>query len=164
MFPAGSQFDDFRPSVLIPREEVERRAGYKKSKIYAWIRFKRFPPPVRPGRWDEAEVEAWIARQKAGRNGNDRQNVQDTGSQTWHGLGVSPSSASISANGKDAIGCKNCVLARREILQLFKELGLVVLDKPERIRDLERENRKLRQLIAQLAAQTDGRSMLYEQR
>ena len=164
MLQAGSQFDYFRPPVLIPRKEVERLTTYKKSRLYAWIKEGTFPRPVRPGRWDAAEVEAWIARQKAERNGNDRNIPKDAGSQTLHGLGVSPLPASISANGQETSRCRSCDLARREILQLFRELGLDVLDKPARIKELERENKKLRQMIAQLAAQTDGRLMLDEQR
>jgi len=160
MIQAGSQFDRFTPSVLIPMKEVERRTSYKKSRIYQWIKEGTFPHPARPGRWDVSEVENWICRSKANREGNDDRIAQNNGSRGRHDLDGPTLPTSISANRQDPIRCTNCDFAKREVLQLFKELGLVILDKPERVKELERENKKLRQLIAQLAGQTDGGNSL----
>ena len=50
---------------LLPRGEVERRTGYRKSALYARIAEGTFPPPRRDPvngsvRWLESEVQAWI--------------------------------------------------------------------------------------------------------
>ena len=50
---------------LLPRREVERRTGYKKSAIYARIDAGTFPPARKDPetgtvRWLESEVQAWI--------------------------------------------------------------------------------------------------------
>jgi prophage regulatory protein len=51
-----------RPS-LMRMPEVERRTGLKKSALYAQIKNKKFPAPVRMGEltgFVESEVESWI--------------------------------------------------------------------------------------------------------
>jgi predicted DNA-binding transcriptional regulator AlpA len=58
------------PSILIRINEVAARTGYKKSAIYGWIQEQTFPSPIRPGRWDSAEVEEWIRQNKARRPNN----------------------------------------------------------------------------------------------
>jgi prophage regulatory protein len=55
---------------LLPRAEVERMTGFKRSAIYARIAAGTFPAPLRePGtgtvRWLESEVVAWIEAAKA---------------------------------------------------------------------------------------------------
>ena len=57
---------------LLPRREVERRTGYRKSALYARIAAGTFPAPRREPetgsvRWLESEVQAWI----------------DTAARTW---------------------------------------------------------------------------------
>lgn len=54
-----------RPHVrLIPMSEVEGRVSMKKSAIYARIKAKTFPAPVKEGEatagFVESEVDAWI--------------------------------------------------------------------------------------------------------
>lgn len=51
---------------LLPRAEVERMVGFKRSAIYARIASGTFPQPLRDPetgavRWLESEVAAWIA-------------------------------------------------------------------------------------------------------
>ena len=50
---------------LLPLEQVIDLVGLKKSKIYALLKEKRFPAPLRLGtrtvRWQESLVRAWIA-------------------------------------------------------------------------------------------------------
>lgn len=74
---------------LLPRGEVERMTGFKRSAIYARIAAGTFPAPLRePGtgtvRWLESEVEAWIASAReswsrgggvAGRTTDDQKNA-----------------------------------------------------------------------------------------
>lgn len=50
---------------LLPRREVERRTGYRKSAIYAKVAAGTFPAPRRDPetgtvRWLESEVQTWI--------------------------------------------------------------------------------------------------------
>lgn len=54
------------PEKLLRLPQVEDATGLKKSTIYAFLRNKSFPTPVRiaSGRavaWRESEVQAWIA-------------------------------------------------------------------------------------------------------
>ena len=42
----------------------------KSPAIYRRIQEQKFPSPVRPGRWDAAEVEEWIMQNKASRPNN----------------------------------------------------------------------------------------------
>ena len=63
-------FEQLTPTILIRIEEVKARTGYEKSAIYGWIKEQKFPSPVRPGRWDAAEVEEWIRQNKARRPNN----------------------------------------------------------------------------------------------
>ena len=59
--------------VIIRLPEVMRRTGLSKSTIYARIKARTFPQPVRlggdagPGDWLEHEVEAWLALRVAAR-------------------------------------------------------------------------------------------------
>lgn len=51
---------------LLPRAEVERRCGFKRSKLYMLIAAGTFPKPLRDPatgavRWLESEVDAWVA-------------------------------------------------------------------------------------------------------
>lgn len=51
---------------LLPRSEVERRTGFKRSALYARIAKGTFPAPRREPetgtvRWLEGDVEAWKA-------------------------------------------------------------------------------------------------------
>lgn len=50
---------------LLPRREVERRTGWRKSALYARMAAGTFPLPRRDPqtgtvRWLESEVQAWI--------------------------------------------------------------------------------------------------------
>lgn len=52
--------------ALLPRAEVERRVGFKRSAIYARIAAGKFPAPLRDPetgavRWLESEITDWIA-------------------------------------------------------------------------------------------------------
>ena len=53
---------------LLPRHEVERLTGFKRSHLYARIAAGTFPSPRkdpdggRAVRWRESDVLAWIAR------------------------------------------------------------------------------------------------------
>ena len=62
-----------RPERLIRLEEVCRRAGLGKTKIYALIKEGRFPPPYKISpfisRWSERELVAWIDEVKHGFEG-----------------------------------------------------------------------------------------------
>lgn len=46
-----------------------KATGLGRSSIYAFIRSKEFPPPIKIGprasAWDDAEVDAWLAGRKA---------------------------------------------------------------------------------------------------
>ncbi|MCP5306051.1 MAG: AlpA family phage regulatory protein [Chromatiaceae bacterium] len=53
---------------LLPTKSVEDRVGRRKSWIYGEVDAGRFPLPVRPGLWLEAEVEQWIDEQIAKRD------------------------------------------------------------------------------------------------
>ena len=58
-------------SYLLPRSEVERRVGLKRSAIYDRIGKGTFPKPVhfignRTVRWREADVEKWKEDQLVG--------------------------------------------------------------------------------------------------
>lgn len=51
---------------LLPRAEVERMVGFKRSAIYARMSAGTFPLPLRDPetgavRWLESEVAAWVA-------------------------------------------------------------------------------------------------------
>jgi prophage regulatory protein len=63
---------DIAPSErLLPRAEVEKRVGLKRSAIYELMARGEFPKPVRAGagvRWVESEIAAWIAARIAERN------------------------------------------------------------------------------------------------
>lgn len=52
---------------LLPRAEVERLVGFKRSAIYARMAAGTFPLPLRDPetgavRWLESEIRAWIAQ------------------------------------------------------------------------------------------------------
>lgn len=52
--------------TLLPRAEVERRVGFKRSAIYARMAEGKFPTPLRDPetgavRWLESEIDAWVA-------------------------------------------------------------------------------------------------------
>jgi len=54
-----------RPPVLLPRAEVERRVGLKRSAIYDRIARRTFPQPIRDLDsasvwWLESDITAWI--------------------------------------------------------------------------------------------------------
>ena len=81
-----------RPPVFLPRAEVERRVGLRRSAIYRRIRDKCFPQPVRDiGSetvwWLESEIEDWqrariAAREAAEHGATDQPAEQKTGSTT----------------------------------------------------------------------------------
>lgn len=52
---------------LIPIAKVEELTGFKSSKLYALIRQKQFPAPLKLGartaRWPETRVLAWVQAQ-----------------------------------------------------------------------------------------------------
>lgn len=55
---------------LLPRAEVERMVGLKRSAIYARMEAGTFPRPLRDPdtgmvRWLESEIRAWIAQAAA---------------------------------------------------------------------------------------------------
>ena len=53
---------------LLPIREVEKRVGWKQSKIYNMVREGTFPAPFKMGRinqWAASEITAWIEEQKA---------------------------------------------------------------------------------------------------
>lgn len=55
------------PKSRPAKEGVSGRVGMHPSTIYAEIKAKRFPEPVKLGRssrWSEAEVDAWIEARK----------------------------------------------------------------------------------------------------
>lgn len=55
---------------LIDLKEVMHQVGIGKTKIYARLKRKEFPAPVKLGfatRWSQVEVQAWIEEQKAAR-------------------------------------------------------------------------------------------------
>lgn len=58
--------------VLLELAEVERRSGMKKSAIYAKIKAKKFPAPVKvdgyASRWVESEIQQWIDALKEARD------------------------------------------------------------------------------------------------
>ena len=56
---------------LVRLPEVERRVGYRKSKIFGAVATGAFPQPVRLGRvvaWVEGELDAWINARSAERD------------------------------------------------------------------------------------------------
>jgi prophage regulatory protein len=52
---------------LIPIAKVEELTGFKTSKLYALIRDRQFPAPIKLGtrtaRWPESKVLAWVQAQ-----------------------------------------------------------------------------------------------------
>ncbi|MCZ8112808.1 MAG: AlpA family phage regulatory protein [Rubrivivax sp.] len=52
---------------LIPIAGVEELTGFKSSKLYALIRLRQFPAPIKLGtrtaRWPESKVLAWVQAQ-----------------------------------------------------------------------------------------------------
>lgn len=59
--------------VFLPRAEVERRVGLRRSAIYRRMQEGRFPQPVRDIDsasvwWLESEIEAWQRERIAARN------------------------------------------------------------------------------------------------
>ena len=54
-----------QPNRLLRLPDVEGAVGLKKSAIYAGVRNKTFPAPVRLSRrcvcWPESAIQAWIA-------------------------------------------------------------------------------------------------------
>lgn len=59
-------------TMILRREEVERRTGYKHTTIYQKMKDGEFPKPVRLGAravgWLECEVEAWLEQRIAARD------------------------------------------------------------------------------------------------
>ena len=55
------------PERLLKRDEVQRRIGYGRSKLFAEVAAGRFPRPVSISRtrkaWLESEVDTWIRAQ-----------------------------------------------------------------------------------------------------
>jgi prophage regulatory protein len=61
-----------RPEKLIRLPRVEDRTGLKKSSIYAGVKARTFPAPVRLGgaravAWKESEIDRWIAERPTAR-------------------------------------------------------------------------------------------------
>ena len=60
------------PERLLKRDEVQRRIGYGRSKLFAEVAAGRFPRPVSIGSnrkaWVESEVDDWIAVQASKRS------------------------------------------------------------------------------------------------
>lgn len=54
-----------KAQVLIRRKNVEKRTSLSRSRIYALLKEKKFPQPIRLGRmsvaWIESEISEWIA-------------------------------------------------------------------------------------------------------
>lgn len=54
------------PEALLKREEVQRRIGYGRSKLFAEVAAGRFPRPVSIAAnrkaWLQSEVDGWIAQ------------------------------------------------------------------------------------------------------
>ena len=52
--------------------DVMAATGLGRSSIYAFVRDKSFPPPIKVGErasaWDAGEVDAWMAERKAQRD------------------------------------------------------------------------------------------------
>lgn len=54
-----------RPGKLLRLPLVEDRTGAKKSSIYAWVKARTFPAPVRLSAravgWREEDIDRWIS-------------------------------------------------------------------------------------------------------
>ncbi|MGE5539628.1 MAG: helix-turn-helix transcriptional regulator [Gemmatimonas sp.] len=65
--------EEFKPSKIFRRKQVEAHTGLSRSTIYAWVRDGLFPAPISLGPkavgWLESELDAWLAeRTRASRS------------------------------------------------------------------------------------------------
>lgn len=57
--------EEFKPSKILRRKQVEAHTGLSRSTIYAWVRDGIFPAPISLGPkavgWLQSELDAWLA-------------------------------------------------------------------------------------------------------
>jgi prophage regulatory protein len=56
--------EEFKPSKILRRKQVEAHTGLSRSTIYAWVRDGIFPAPISLGPkavgWLQSELDAWL--------------------------------------------------------------------------------------------------------
>lgn len=57
--------EQYQPSKILRRKQVEALTGLSRSTIYAWVRDGIFPGPISLGPkavgWLQSELDAWLA-------------------------------------------------------------------------------------------------------
>lgn len=74
---------------LLRIDDVFRRVGFRRNKLYDLINADEFPKPVKIGRmsaWVESEIDEWINKQIAARNVPAKPKKRaETGGENAHG-------------------------------------------------------------------------------